>query len=230
MSELPATPAPAPSPSPATSALPERSILGRLVSSGAFWGVVVAMVIAVPLMRAVLTPPPPELPVLGTLPSFALTDQTGASFGSEQLKGKIWVANFIFTRCPTICPTFTRKMATVQERTKELGDAVHLVSFSVDPDYDTPAVLAAYAEKHRANPRRWTFLTGSAEAIRTTVVDGLKISMGREGPADDFASIFHGTHFVLVDEQLRIRGYYRSEDADVLDRLVRDIGLLANKR
>lgn len=206
------------------------SLPKRLVSSGAFWGMLIAVVVALPVARVLTAPPAPELPVLGTLPPFALTDQTGAAFGAKQLEGKVWVANFIFTRCPTICPVFTRKLARVQERTRELGDSVHLVSFSVDPDYDTPAVLTAYAKEHRANPRVWTFLTGTLEAIRSTVVDGLKIQMGKTpGAGDDVASLFHGTHFVLVDDQLRIRGYYRMEDDDVLDRLVRDVGVLANQ-
>ena len=97
-------------------------------------------------------------------------------------------------------------------------------------ELNTPAVLAAYAKEHRANPRVWTFLTGTLEAIRSTVVDGLKIQMGKTpGGGDDVASLFHGTHFVLVDDQLRIRGYYRMGDDDVLDRLVRDVGVLANQ-
>lgn len=164
--------------------------------------------------------------VLGTLPAFALQNQEGATFGAEQLRGKLWVANFIFTRCPTICPAFTRKMHGVQQRTSSHGADVRLVSFSVDPEFDTPEVLRAYAEKHGADQTRWHFLTGSAEAIRQTVVDGLKVSMGRSGPAEDLNSIFHGTHFVLVDRELRIRGYYRSEDAEQVDLLLRDIDAL----
>lgn len=207
------------------------SPLTRLISSGAFWGAMVVLVVALALGRAFWSQPP-ELPVLGTLPAFSLTDEGGSPFGSAQLQGKVWVANFIFTRCPDVCPVFTRKMATVQERTRSLGDRLHLVSFSVDPEYDTPQVLAKYAGEHHADPRRWSFLTGSAEAIRATVVDGLKSTMGRapDSPSDDLASIFHGTHFVLVDSQMRIRGYYRMDDADVLDRLVRDASALAQHR
>ena len=168
-----------------------------------------------------------ELPVLGTLPAFSLTSEQGIPFGSEDLRGKVWVADFIYTRCPTVCPLLTRKMASLQPHAQQLGGALHLVSFSVDPEYDSPEVLRAYAGKNGADASRWTFLTGGPEAIRATVVEGLKTSLGREGPPEDFAGIFHGTHFVLIDGEGRIRGYYASGDADALERLRRDMTTLA---
>ena len=164
-----------------------------------------------------------EPPVLSRLPDFTLTDAGGAAFGSRQLAGKPWVANFIFTRCPTICPMFTAKMADVQARVKKDGLDVNLVSFTVDPAYDTPERLAAYAKEHGADPGRWHFLTGDPEAIRTAVVEGLKIAAQPIGPDDDLASVFHGSHFVLVDGEGRIRGYYDSADADATDRLLADL-------
>jgi protein SCO1/2 len=168
-----------------------------------------------------------EPPVLGVLPAFALTNERGEPFGSADLRGKVWVANFIFTRCPTVCPLFTRKMGSLQPMAGEFGTALHLVSFSVDPQYDRPEVLRAYAEKAGADPSRWTFLTGDAEAIRATVMEGFKVSVGREGPAEDFAGIFHGTQFVLVDGEGRVRGYYASGEAEAVDKLRREMALLA---
>jgi len=103
---------------------------------------------------------------------------------------------------------------------------VHLVSFSVDPAHDTPAVLAAYAKQHGADPATWTFLTGDGEAIRSAVVEGLKVAAQPVGKDDDLASIFHGSHFVLVDAEGRIRGYYDSADADATDRLLADLARL----
>ncbi len=199
-------------------------LLARVLISPAFWVVLLLAVIAVPAGRTFFgkgTPPP----VLGSLPAFSLTGQDGAPFGSEQLRGKVWVANFIFTRCPTICPPFTRKMASFQERARK-REGVHLVSFSVDPDYDTPAVLTEYATMHGADASLWTFLTGDEEIIKQTVVGGMKVMLGREGPADDLNSIFHGTHFVLVDRSLQIRGYYASDDPEALEKLWRDVGAL----
>jgi protein SCO1/2 len=104
--------------------------------------------------------------------------------------------------------------------------AVHLVSFSVDPAHDTPPVLAAYAKEHGADPSRWTFLTGDGEAIRKAVVDGLKVAAQPVGEDQDLASVFHGSHFVLVDAEGRIRGYYDSADADATDRLLADLSRL----
>jgi protein SCO1 len=167
------------------------------------------------------------LPVLGTLPAFTLKSERGVPFGTADLRGKAWVANFIFTRCPTVCPLLTRKMASLQPRAQELGGALHLVSFSVDPEYDSPEVLRAYAAKQGADPLRWTFLTGGPEAIRATVVDGLKTSLGREGPPENFAGIFHGSHFVLIDGAGRIRGYYDSGDGASLEKLREEMTALA---
>lgn len=204
--------------------------LSRLVGRPLFWILFIALGAAVPIVRTLLVQLPPPLPVLGTLPAFTLTDQHGQPFGTAQLQGKVWIANFIFTRCPTVCPRFTEQMATLQHRGRNLGDALHLVSFSVDPTHDTPAVLLEYAQRHRASPRRWTFLTGNPDALQRTVVDGLKISLGRNGPdGDDTLSIVHGTHFVLVDGQMRIRGYYDSSDDQATEALLRDVGLLINR-
>ena len=170
------------------------------------------------------TATPPATPlVLSTMPSFSFTDQAGEAFGTEQLHGKPWIANFIFTRCPTICPMFTAKMAEVQTRVKADGLDVHLVSFSVDPAFDSPEVLAAYAKEHGADPARWTFLTGDPEAIRAAVVTGLKIAAQPVGPDQDLASVFHGSHFVLVDAEGRVRGYYDSADADATTRMLADL-------
>ncbi len=206
---------------------PAPPLLAKVVFHPLFWIAALAAVVAVPAvrhLRAESAGPPP--PVLGTLPPFTLTSQGGEPFGAETLKGRVWVANFIFTRCPTICPPFTRKMARLQERARPLSN-VHLVSFSVDPGYDTPQVLTEYAALHGADAARWTFLTGDESVIKSTVVDGLKVMLGREGPADDLNSIFHGTHFVLVDAELKIRGYYASDDDEAVERLFRDLRTLS---
>jgi protein SCO1 len=179
------------------------------------------------LVVGLVRPRQEPLQRLGRLPAFSFTRQDGQPFGLKQLEGRPWVANFIFTRCPTICPVFTRKMAGVQKQTADL-DGLALVSFSVDPKYDTPERLAAYAQKHGANPARWSFLTGDYEQLKDTIVGGFKIAMGREegGDENDIASIFHGSHFVLVDRSGELRGYYNSEHDDDVERLVRDAARL----
>src|SRR5262245_32356743 len=100
-----------------------HDVLSRIVSRPLFWVVFVTVAMAVPMVRAILTPLPPPLPVLSQVPRFQLTDQHGNPYGSDQLEGKIWVANFIFTRCPTVCPALTSAMGKVQHRGRNLGEA-----------------------------------------------------------------------------------------------------------
>lgn len=200
-----------------------------LVSRPLFWVAVVLLGLAVPILNQVRRTPPPALPVLGTLPDFRLVDQQGQAFGGAELRGYVWVAGFIFTRCPTICPAITTRMAKVQKRARGIETGFRLVSFSVDPAHDTPARLDEFARRYKASPRMWKMLTGPLDQMKSTVEEGLKIAMGDPVGENDFASLFHGTHFVLVDQQLRIRGYYDSSAADVEDRLLHDATMLINR-
>jgi protein SCO1/2 len=207
-----------------------QEVVARLVARPLFWLALLALPAAWPVIWSLRTPVPPALPVLATLPEFRLTDQAGRPFGSRELEGRTWVASFIFTRCTTICPGITARMTRIQDRTRNLGSAFHLVSFSVDPEFDTPERLAAYARAHRASPRLWSFLTGPEAEVKEAVVQGLKIAVGREQSDDGrFEGIFHGSHLVLIDQRGRVRGYYDSDDPGVVDRVVRDAGLLANR-
>jgi protein SCO1/2 len=216
---------------PAATPAPFRDRLHGAVSAAVgrplTWILVVALIAAWPVAWALRTPLPPRLPVLGTVPPFELTAQDGGAFGSKDLAGRVWVASFIFTRCETVCPAITRQMARIQGRTRNLEPAFHLVSISVDPEFDDPARLAAYARAHRASPRMWTFLTGSVETVRRTVVRGLRVGMGGKRPEEQ--DISHDTRLVLVDGEGRIRGYYDSDQAGVVERLVRDAALLVNR-
>jgi protein SCO1 len=201
------------------------AVVGRPLA----WGLVIALIAAWPIAWALRTPLPPRLPVLGTLPPFELTAQDGGPFGSKDLAGRVWLASFIFTRCETVCPAITGQMARIQGRTRNLEPAFHLVSISVDPEFDDPDRLAAYARAHRASPRMWTFLTGPVDAVRETVVRGLHVSMEPDPERRGGERILHGTHLVLVDGEGRIRGYYDPDDAGLVDRVVRDAALLVNR-
>jgi protein SCO1 len=164
---------------------------------------------------------------MGVLPGFSFKDQRDQSIGSDNFKGKIWVANFIFTRCPTVCPRLSKIMAKVQKQTEALGDKVQLVSFSVDPEFDKPPVLAAFAKKFGAGPR-WSFLTGDVDNVKKTVVEGLKIGVERGKDKNNIPDITHGTHFVLMDAGLTIRGYYRVEEPAAYEKLLVDLQRLAD--
>jgi len=207
----------------------------KIFGSGWTWTLIIAAVVIFNVGRGLRSTMPEPLPVLGQVPEFELTDHWGRPFGSKDLRGRAWVANFIFTRCPTVCPMFTAKMGRIQHRSRGLLNQLHLVSFSVDPDYDTPERLAEYARKHRASARAWSFLTGPLGDIEPVVIGGLKVAMGRGDPGahglteGDLGGIFHGSHFVLVDPQGRIRGYYDSNDADAVDRVLADAGQLLNQ-
>jgi protein SCO1 len=207
--------------------------LKKLLSRPLFWVCFVVLAFTVPIgltvSRARRHSAPPALPVHAEIPDFTFTDQHGESFGSAQLRGKVWVADFIFTRCPSICPLLTEKMRNIQHRSRQLGDGFHMVSFSVDPEYDTPQVLGEYARTHKVSQTRWTFLTGPFDELKKTVEKGLKISMGRDNPNDALPSITHGTHFVLVDQKMQIRGFYDSEDDKAMAKLLDDAGLLMNR-
>lgn len=152
------------------------------------------------------------LPVLYPLPEFSLTSDKNAPLSKEDLVGKVWIADFIFTSCAGPCPAMTRSMAGVAERLA-LYPEVQFVSVSVDPDTDTPEVLSAYGEKFGADPTRWHFLTGDMDAIQTLAVEGFKI-----GSVDD--PVIHSTKFCLVDKSGQIRGYYTGTDEAELNELV----------
>ncbi|HEX8697810.1 MAG TPA: SCO family protein [Myxococcaceae bacterium] len=196
----------------------------------AFWAALAVLALSVgTLSLGALLARPTPLPKLGALPDFTFTRENGSPWGMGQLRGRPFVANFIFTRCPTICPAFTRRMARIQAETQGFGPRLQLVSFSVDPTYDTPERLATYAQVHGANAERWSFLTGDYAQLKKTVVDSFKIAMGRENLDEaDVMGIFHGNHFVLVDATGEIRGYYDSADDEAFARLLKDLPQLVN--
>jgi protein SCO1 len=169
----------------------------------------------------------PELPRLGKLAEFSLTDQDGRKLGTPELRDGVWVAAFMFTRCPTICPRITRRMRELQVKAKEQGVPITLVSFSVDPEYDTPAVLKEYAGRYSADLSSWRFLTGDLEVVTKTAVDGFKQALeGRADPKADGFGILHGSHLALVDRQLEIRGFYATDVPQEGARLLADAGRL----
>lgn len=177
--------------------------------------VIVAVVAALAVVFFPRRPAREPLPVFGDVPAFEMRDQEGRPFASDTtLKGHPWVASFIFTRCTTVCPLLTRKVREVQQGTKDL----RLVSFTVDPDFDEPPVLAAYARAHDADTRRWWFLQGDAAPVAKAMKMGF--DKAPERPVGE--SIVHGSHLVLVDEAMHIRGFYDSSDPVALRRLIAD--------
>ncbi len=163
-----------------------------------------------------------KLPVIGMVDDFELIERNNQPFKRSDLEGRVWVADFIFTRCGGPCPMMSSHMSQLQQAIGRLKD-VALVSFSIDPDYDTPEVLSKYAEEYRAREGIWYFLTGDREKIFDLARNGMKISV--KG-ATETAPITHGTHFVLVDKLGRIRGYYDINSDNFLGKLAVDISIL----
>ena len=170
--------------------------------------------------------PAEPLPTLGQIGAFSLVDQNSSAISAETLRGKVWVAAFFFTHCPTICPRITRRMRQLQV-TAAGKPPLTLVSFSVDPENDTPPVLLAYARRFDADLQSWSFLTGDLAVIKRTVVDGFKLALdGKADPTAENGGIIHGSHLVLVDRTLAIRGYYRTDDDDDMQRILADAARL----
>jgi protein SCO1/2 len=194
------------------------------------WSAVVLAAIALFSLRQLDDGERTEKGDFGRVPAFSLLDQRGQTVNERTLLGRPWVANFVFTRCPSVCPLLTAKFKAFQAKLGPDLD-VRYVSISVDPEHDTPQVLASYAAKFGADPARWLFLTGPLATIEKTVVEGFKIHMGKPTPDPNDPSlidIMHGEHFVLVDAAGVIRGYYRSEPAE-LEELARDLRALASE-
>ncbi len=155
---------------------------------------------------------PHPLPVIGGVPSFALTNQLGQPVTLDTFKGRVWVADIIFTRCAGPCPVMTRQMRELQDALPASSRA-QLVTLTTDADYDTPTVLNKYAEKFGAKPERWNFLTGEPKAIAGLAIEGLKLTAIAKKPEErtDPADLFvHSTIFVIVDKQGRLRGTFQT--------------------
>lgn len=181
---------------------------------------------------AVLRSPAREsLPDLGTVPSFALVGSDGRAVTAESLRGRLWVADFIFTTCPGTCSLLSAQMARLQRALAERGlTDVRSVSFTVDPANDSPAVLRQYAARFEADPRRWLFVTGERAALYDLIQGGFKLAVAErseEENTDGAGLITHSDRFVLVDAGGRVRGYYHGTDPAEVDRLLADIEKLS---
>ena len=177
------------------------------------WGLVIGIVTLTlirPLLRHIPEPPP----VLSQLPEFSLVGIDGKTYGSAELRGQVYVANFFFTSCRSICPAIMKGMSRLQDGFAQRNiRGVRLVSISVDPEHDTPEILGSYAKGMGVDPLRWTLLTGDPERVRALVVDGFKTPVIAPPPGGpEPIDIAHTGKLVLVDGAGRIRGYYDSDE------------------
>ena len=160
----------------------------------------------------------PDLPKFYPVPHFSLIDQTDRTVTLDELKGKVWIADFIFTNCAGTCPMMTSEMRKLQQA---LPDEIRMVSFTVDPARDTSKALAAYAAEHGATRDRWLFLTGDKESLYDLCMKGFKLPLDEQGGTPQ-EPILHSTRFVLVDKDGEIRGYYSGTEDKELAKLAAD--------
>jgi protein SCO1/2 len=175
------------------------------------------------------------LPMLGEAPEFQLIERSGKTVSRADLAGSVWVADFIFTRCQGICPLLSTRMAALQQHLQKhpAGRQVRLISFSVDPEWDTPERLQEYAKRYHADPGYWFFLTGPIEVVTHLITQGFHLAVAK-APADSHTSatepIVHSDRLVLIDSTSHIRGYYHGMDQEDFDRLLRDVEMVRREQ
>jgi protein SCO1 len=174
-----------------------------------------ALAVVVGLLALTACSSKPPLPEYDPVPEFSLTDSHGQVFTSKELNDRVWVADFIFTHCPGPCPRMTSEMHKLQLQSAN-DDDIRFVSFSVDPDRDTPAVLNEFAHRFGGPTPQWVFLTGKPETIHLLAKDVFHVG-------DLIGVMDHSTKFILVDKRSKIRGYYSTFDAEGLPKLREDI-------
>lgn len=168
--------------------------------------------------------PKKEIPVYFSVPEWSLTNQEASPFGSTELKGQVYVANFIFSRCPSVCPKMLKDSQKIQQNLMGIPN-VKMLTFTVDPKHDTPQVLKQLSEQYSAKSGFWTFLTDPDEAkLFTLYKEGFKVNVSEAQPSKDLYDIAHSEKMVLVDQKGQIRGYY---PYDKTQELIEDVKILA---
>ena len=160
-----------------------------------------------------------------TIPAFSLIDQDGNPFGDKDLNNKIYVANFFFTSCPTICPKMQTLMKKIQDTDdfKKLND-FKLVSFTVDPDNDTPEKLKEFSNLIKAEKNRWYFLTGNRDSIYDLAYKGFMVNAMEDKKAD--GGFLHSDIMLLIDKEKRVRGIYEGTSYKDVKRLIDEAKVL----
>jgi protein SCO1 len=206
----------------------------RILIGGALTSVTLAILFYLAFVRQ----PTANLQVFARAPEFALVDQLERPVRSSDFGGKVVLADFIYTSCTDICPILSARMQALQSRLRQdglLGSRVNLLSFTVDPVRDTPAVLRSYAERHQADPSAWRFLTGPQDELIPLIVNGFylgtqalpprQIDQGEHQDGHNVEptyEVMHSGRFVLIDRDWQVRAYYEGSEVS-FDRVVNDV-------
>lgn len=187
-----------------------------------------------PLISSLRSPAIEIPPVLGQMHDFSLINQDGRQMSRKDFFGSVLVVNFIFSQCPDVCPLLTKQMSEIQARLKGTAKAIQLVSISVDPEHDTPAVLKKFSEGYKADPRLWSFLTGPIDNIMKLVINDFKQALDGTNPQnqedrmDAMMEITHSEKFVLVDQSGQIRAYMNANSPEDINKIMKQVAILAN--
>ncbi len=162
-----------------------------------------------------------------TIDEFSFQNQENKTISRADVEGKVFVAEYFFTTCGTICPIMNQQMMRIQEAYKNNPD-LKILSFTVDPDIDDVKQMKTYADGHGADPNQWYFLTGNKEDLYSLARKSFFILKPAEAEnlGDAGSDFIHTNNFVLVDQKLRIRGYYDGTNPKEVDKLIQDIQIL----
>jgi len=168
---------------------------------------------------------------LGAVADFQLTERSGQTIARDDLRGKVWVAGFFFTRCSGPCPKLMGALAQLQHETISQAD-VRLVCFTADPDHDTPAVLKSYAEKWQADPQRWLFLTGERAKMYDLIQNSFKLGVQQNEGQDrkPGEEVLHSTRLVVIDRKGEKRGYFDGTEPASMDQLKKRVARLVREK
>lgn len=175
--------------------------------------------VALPLLGVLAScsrkPTEESFPILGKVAPFTLTNQDGQPFGTDQLQGRVWIADFFFTNCPGPCPRMSTLMSDIQRQTQDIEE-LRIVSITVDPDRDSPEAMKAYGKRYGAIDGRWHFLTGPRETLHRLASQDFKLF-------DVDGSLQHSTRFALIDREGNIRAFYTTGVDGSYARLPEDV-------
>ena len=212
-----------------------QSFVANLVGKPLFWVLFILATFSLPIAKAFTRQMPHSPPPIGDAPPFELLDQDARRVGSEELRGVVWCVGFAAMSESEVSDSLTKSMAKIRFRTRNLSNAFHLVTITLDPERDGQNERIAYAQRFHAAAPSWSFLGGDVEAVRGALAgfhitldpsmnaNAAKASDGKPSMAD----FSRRERLVLVDKLGKVRGYYQT-DPSSLDAIVADIGMLAN--
>ncbi|MBY0515947.1 MAG: SCO family protein [Bacteriovoracaceae bacterium] len=213
-----------------TTGLYRRSnFIEKLVLSKLFWFVMTTLLFAYPLLKSINRHLPSELPLLGQVPAFSFVDESGKAFGTNELKGKVYIVHFMSSHCSGICDLSFAEMQKVQHRIRGVIDRAAIVSITIDPANDNQQVRFDRARELKANPNVWRFVAGPIDEVQNLLLQGFKVPAPRGMKVETIDDVVKANQLVLVDQDGNIRGYYPILK-DGINKLMIDTGLIINKK